>query len=133
MGIGAGALQAAFFQVRRNFSRITAGKAGRYEEALESFGHALEINPGDAETRYAKGLIFSKLGEHEKALECFDSLIKENPKYIAALEQKALSLAKLGKHEEALECIEVFLRKAPGSETARSSWRSLPASFRGSM
>ena len=45
-----------------------AGKVDRYEEALENFERALEINPGNSEACYAKGLILAKLEKYENAL-----------------------------------------------------------------
>ena len=46
-----------------------AGKAERYEEALENFERALEINPKDSEACYAKGLVLAKLEKYDSALE----------------------------------------------------------------
>jgi len=51
----------------------------KYNEALQYFSKALEINPKDAVVLYMSGMTFQKLGEKEKGQKLCDSAISMDP------------------------------------------------------
>jgi len=51
---------------------------GRYEEALEVFNKAIEINSNDEHAFSRKGDVLEDLGRYKEALEAFNKAIKIN-------------------------------------------------------
>lgn len=49
---------------------------GRYQEAIECFDKALELDPNDDGLWYNKGVALGELGRHQEAVECFDKALK---------------------------------------------------------
>ena len=54
-------------------------RLGRYEEALEAFDRAIELQPDYALTWWYKGVVLNELGRYEKALEACDRVIELQP------------------------------------------------------
>lgn len=55
--------------------------AGRYEEAIKSFDHAIEIDPTHVFAYYAKGWCYELSGDDSKALECYEQGIDLDKSY----------------------------------------------------
>jgi uncharacterized protein len=92
----------------------------KYEEALESFNQAIDINPKDDMALSNKGIALINLGKNEEALESFNQAIDINPKNDAALTRKGIALKNLGKFENALESFIQALDINPKNEIALS-------------
>ena len=92
----------------------------KYEEALEAFNKALEINQSDEYALSSKGDAFGYLGRYEEALETFNQVLEINPKHDFALSRKGYALLLLGKHEEALALFNSVLEINPKHEFALS-------------
>jgi tetratricopeptide (TPR) repeat protein len=82
---------------------------GRYEEALQAYDRALELNPDDSIVLNNKGLELDKLGRCEEALQAYDRALELNPDYYDAWHNKGVALHKLGQYEEAAQ---IALKKA---------------------
>ena len=91
---------------------IALGNLGRYEEALEAFNKALEINPEDESDLLWKGFVLLSLNKHEETVEAFSKALEINPKNDYALSRKGIALANLGRYEEALEALNKGPRKS---------------------
>jgi len=74
----------------------------RYEEALVSFDHAIELDPNYASAWRNRGYALDKLGKYEEAIACFDKAIEINPDDYTAWNNRGNVLYKLGKYEEAI-------------------------------
>ncbi len=74
----------------------------RYEEALEAFNKAIEINPKDGYVFSRKGIALGIMGRYEEALEAFNKAIEINPKDGYTLSNKGIALGNLDRYEEAL-------------------------------
>lgn len=77
---------------------------GMYEEALEAYDRALELNPNDAIAWNNKGLTLASMERDEVAVECYDKAIENDPNYADAWFNKAMTLEDLGRSGEAEEC-----------------------------
>ena len=78
----------------------------KYEEALECFERAIEIDQKYAYAWINKGVSFYQLGKYNGALECFERAIEIDQKYAYAWINKGVSFYQLGKYNGALECFE---------------------------
>jgi tetratricopeptide (TPR) repeat protein len=85
----------------------TAGDTEGYEEALEAYERALELNPSHTSTLNNKAVALRKLGRNAEALEVYDELISIDPLYGHAWYNKGQLLTDMGLPEEARKCIEV--------------------------
>ena len=73
---------------------------GRYEEALEAYDRAIELQPDYALIWWYKGVVLNELGRYEEALESYDRIIELKPDFGTALYNKGLS--RIGKHNSFL-------------------------------
>jgi len=79
---------------------------GKYEESLEYFDNALNIDPSYADAWYSKGYVLFNIGKYNDANECFNKFIEINPENINAFNAmllKASGLFMLKKYQEQLE------------------------------
>ena len=74
---------------------------GKYEEAIECFDKAIEINPDFVCAWHGKGRVLYEQGKYEEAIKCYDKAIEIDPNLAYVWHGKALALDKLGRHEEA--------------------------------
>jgi tetratricopeptide (TPR) repeat protein len=100
---------------------ISYVKAGRYDQAIESFNRLLSKKPGDEEAIYNKGVAFYGLFEKtqavpylEDALAAFDSAIRINPDNMTYLIQKGRCLIDMGRYEDGLQALDRALWINPG-------------------
>ena len=82
---------------------ITLGKLGKYEEALDAFNKAIEINPQYDLAWYNKGVTLGELGRQEEALDAYNKAIEIDPQDASAWYNKGVILGELGRQEEALD------------------------------
>ena len=61
---------------------------GRYDEVIEIYDEAININPGYAYAWNGKGLALDNQGEHEEALRAFDRAIELDPNFAMAWNNK---------------------------------------------
>jgi len=79
---------------------------GEYEEALDSFDKALEMDPNLAEALYNKGCGLYCLGKSEEALIYFDKAVETNPDEDKAWYDKGTCLDSLRRYQEAITCYD---------------------------
>jgi tetratricopeptide (TPR) repeat protein len=63
-----------------------------YNEAIECYDKALEIDPKDADTLNNKGNALDNLGKHKEAIECYDKALEIDPKHAIVLNNKGNAL-----------------------------------------
>ena len=81
----------------------------RYEEALQSFNYALEINPFYKFANLGKGATLHILKRYQEALECIEKILALDQNDHKAWSNKGLTLRRLERYQEALECIDKAL------------------------
>ncbi len=92
---------------------LALAKLGKYEEAIECFDKAIELNPNFAPAWNNKGVALAKLGKYEEAIKCYDKALEIDPNYYYAWNNKGVALAKLGRYEEAIKCYEKAIQINP--------------------
>jgi tetratricopeptide (TPR) repeat protein len=89
-----------------------------YEEAIEYYDKAIEINPHHELVWYNKGMSLYNLNRNNEAIECLDKAIEINPQNDTAWSNKANALVNLGVPEEAIECYTKALEINPNNNDA---------------
>jgi len=70
---------------------------GEFEEALEAFEKAIELNIKHENAWFYKGVTLSYLDRDEEAIEAYDNATNLNQDYIDAWNRKAYSFGNLGR------------------------------------
>ncbi|WP_286032707.1 tetratricopeptide repeat protein [Brachyspira pilosicoli] len=85
-------------------NRGTAKKdLGLYEEAIEDYDKAIELNPNYPDTHYNIGIAKSNLGLYEEAIKDFNKAIGLNPNYSKAYNNRGNARSNLKQYKEAIE------------------------------
>ncbi|MEG4916696.1 tetratricopeptide repeat protein [Microcoleus sp. B7-D4] len=74
----------------------------RYDEALESFDRAIELDPNDLSALVLRGYVLHKLKRYDEALASFDRAIELDANNHLAWAKRGYVLHKLKRYEEAL-------------------------------
>jgi tetratricopeptide (TPR) repeat protein len=85
----------------------------KYNEAIECYDKALEIDPKYVYALNNKGLALDNLRKYNEAIECYDKALKIDPKYAWAWLNKGLALGNLKKYKEAIECYDKAIEIDP--------------------
>jgi tetratricopeptide (TPR) repeat protein len=70
-------------------------KMCRYQDALNSFAQAADIDPGFTDAWYNKGMAFMNIRKYLEAIRAFDKVLKLNPHDRRAREQRDLAQKKI--------------------------------------
>jgi tetratricopeptide (TPR) repeat protein len=98
-----------------NGQGTTLARASRYDDALDCFAKALEIDPRFGAAWYNRGGAFTSLGRRQEALACYTEVLQIDPEFFDAWESKAHTLALLDRYEEAVTCFTRALELNPQS------------------
>ena len=82
---------------------IENSQKGQYDQALQEFGQALKLKPGDAATLTYRGVVYYAKGQSDQAIKDFDQAIKSDPKFGRAYYQRGMVYETQGKYSQALE------------------------------
>ena len=85
--------------------------AGRYDEALGSFGRAQELAPGDVDIHFNTGLTYLAADKPGAAEASFREVLRLRETHDEARAKLALSLARQGQGKEARELVEPFEKR----------------------
>ena len=87
-----------------------------YEEAIEFYNKAIELNPSDATFYSNRSGCYASMEKYAEALSDAEKAIQSNPNFIKGYSRKGFALIKLGKEEEALEAYDAGLKVDPSNE-----------------
>jgi tetratricopeptide (TPR) repeat protein len=99
---------------------------GRFEEALDCFGRAADLHPGNRSVPYNRGNAFRGLGRHREAIAAFHEASSIDPGFADAHWNEALSRLALGELEAGFAGYEWRWRRKgcpPHRHTASPLWR----------
>ncbi|MEG5062893.1 tetratricopeptide repeat protein [Microcoleus sp. B3-A4] len=91
------------------------GSAKLYNDSLDCYYKALELDQGNASTFAGQGATLGNLERYEEALESCQKAIDLDPEYVYAWRNRGDILNNLGRHEEALKSYQKALELAPQS------------------
>jgi tetratricopeptide (TPR) repeat protein len=97
-----------------------ASNLGRYNESIEAYDHALQVDPAWAEVCYKKGKALDRIDNHEEAMKSFEKAVQASEKAIQKDANdtgnwiiKGYALIKLDRYDEAQETLDNALEIAP--------------------
>jgi len=79
---------------------------GKYDEAIECYDKAIEIDPNNSVVWNNKGLALNSLGKYDEAITSYDMAIKIDPNDADAWNNKGLALNSLGNDDDAKKCYD---------------------------
>jgi tetratricopeptide (TPR) repeat protein len=85
----------------------------KYEEAIQNFDKALELDPKFTSTLGLKGKTLMKMGKFDDAIQILDKALELDPKCIPALGYKGEALITMKKFEEAIKNYDKMLEIEP--------------------
>ena len=86
---------------------------GRYDEALEAYGKALELNRGYYLVHNNIGNLLRRRGRPAEALPAFERALDYNPRFAEALNNRGVALAEIGRVAEAQASYEKAIEAKP--------------------
>ena len=87
----------------------------RYDEALQYFDKAIDLEPDIAEYWGKKGDVLYELSRYEEALKCCEEAIDLEPNNAEYWGKKGDALYKLSRYEEALQCFDKAIDLEPNN------------------
>ena len=93
-------------------------KAGRYEEAIEEYSKAIELDPNDAIHFRSRGNSKYFLSRYEEAIEDYNRAIELDPNDAIQFRSRGLSKHNLGRYEEAIEDYNKAIELKPNDAIA---------------
>ncbi len=86
---------------------------GRFDPAIEDFGTAIGLEPGDAKIYTNRGIVFGETGRNDLAIEDFSKAIALDPTSAEAYTNRGLRFAEGGQLGRALEDFDAAIRARP--------------------
>jgi tetratricopeptide (TPR) repeat protein len=96
-----------------NISSDKEDRVRYFEEAINAYDRAIEIDPKYVTVWKNKGNILYSLGKYNESLEALDEAIEIVPEYGPAWYSKGLVLSELGRYEEAVQAYDKALETLP--------------------
>ena len=103
-------------QVWNNEGAVLNG-LGKYDEAIQAYEKAIEINPQYALAWNGKGVALSVQGKYDEAITAFDRAIEINPQDASAWNNKGNALDSQGKYDEAIQAYDKAIEIDPQMAT----------------
>ena len=94
---------------------------GKYDEAIQAYDRAIEIDPEDAETWGNKGDALYNQGKYDEAILALDRVIELDPEYSMAWNNKGYAFVLQGKYEEAIQALDKAIELDPNNANAWDS------------
>ena len=91
----------------------------RHQEALEEFGHALQLCPEFVDLRARMAVVLRDSGKLDEAIDEFNKVKQQRPTYLEARVQLGVTLFSAGRTEEALREWEGVLAADPDNERTK--------------
>ncbi|XP_067824540.1 small glutamine-rich tetratricopeptide repeat-containing protein alpha-like isoform X2 [Heptranchias perlo] len=96
-------------------------KLENYQNAVDYYTKAIELNPSNAVYFCNRAAAFSKLGNYTGAVEDCEKAIAFDPSYSKAYGRMGLALASLNKYSEAVDYYKKALELDPDNESYRAN------------
>ncbi len=81
---------------------FASSNKGEYEEAIEKYDEAIELNPNHTELYNNRGIVKKNLRQYQEAIIDYDKAIELNPNYARAYSNRGIAKGKLEQYQEAI-------------------------------
>ncbi|MBN1363321.1 MAG: tetratricopeptide repeat protein [Syntrophaceae bacterium] len=95
-----------------------ASDTEQWNEAIDAFNKAIELNPDDIDSYYKRGFVFYELGNFEQAIKDCDRAIEINPQFALAYRGRGAAHTMLGNQKQAIEDCNKAIELDPQDLTA---------------
>lgn len=92
---------------------MVCAKQGLYNDAIDNFNKAIELNHSYDEAWYNKGLALIDLENYDEAIKAFNEDIRLNPDNADAWGNKGQALNQVGRYDEALQALNKTIELNP--------------------
>ena len=89
------------------------GKEGKFQEAIDYFEKAIELEPELEDVYYYMGAAYEKIEKYEKAIECFEKEAANNPSNAKPMSRIGICYELLNKFQKAIEAYERVINVDP--------------------
>jgi tetratricopeptide (TPR) repeat protein len=93
---------------------IAYRRQGDFEHAINDYGQAIKLNPGDADSYFNRGVANGMRGKLDTAIEDFDRAIKLKPDHVGALYSRGLTYSNEGQWGRAIQDYDRAIELDPG-------------------
>lgn len=94
-------------------------KAGKYEDALQSFTEAIKVDPDNFNTYYKRAGLYLLRGKHKQGLDDLGRTLERNPSFVQARLRRGKVRLQLGSFAEAEADLKRVLQDKPDSDLAK--------------
>jgi DNA-directed RNA polymerase subunit alpha len=101
---------------------------GRYEEALDAYERALQLEPAHRGTLFRMAYLYDLRGQEDLAMDYYKQCIQQPPVHEGALINLGVLYEDAAQYDEAIECFERVLAVNPNHARARLFLRDAEAS-----
>lgn len=99
----------------------TLKKSGKYDEAIQAYDKAIQLDPTNANVWNNKGTVLNKQGRYDEAILAFNQTVSINPRLASAWNNIGNVLKKQGKYDEAILAFNQASRINPRLASARKN------------
>jgi cytochrome c-type biogenesis protein CcmH/NrfG len=108
----------------------TTMDAGRFAEAAEAYGKALELDPTDVNVRVDRGICYRRIGRSDLAVEHFRKALEYDPNHLYAHKNLGVVLGNdFRQYGEAADHFQMYVNLAPGAPD-RAQMEEIIAQYR---
>jgi DNA-directed RNA polymerase subunit alpha len=101
---------------------------GRYEDALEAYERALQLEPTHRGTLFRLAFLYDLRGEESLAIDYYKQCVAQPPVYEGALMNLGVLYEDAGRYEEAIDCFSRVLKANSANQRARLFLRDAQSS-----
>jgi DNA-directed RNA polymerase subunit alpha len=101
---------------------------GRYDEAIEAYERALQLEPTHRLTLFRLAYLYDLRGEEDLAIDYYKQCTQQPPIHEGALLNLGVLYEDAGRYDEAIECFSRILKANPNQKRARLFLRDAQAS-----
>lgn len=94
---------------------------GHYEDAIQDYSKAIELNPEYGTAYYSRGIVFAKLDQYDKCIADYSTAIKKGIQTAAIYYNRANAYIELEKYNEAVHDYDETLRINPTFRAAQQN------------
>ena len=81
---------------------LSSGISGKYQEAMEDFSKAIELDSKSTGAFVNRGVAYHHLGHYQRAIRDFDRAIELDPKLSRGYNNRGVAYGELGDHQRAI-------------------------------